>query len=263
MSTTVNFERHEKVALLKLSRPEAMNAIDPHMKRDLPAALELAARDPQISAVVLTGAGDRAFCTGSDLKAASASDDRSVRRTARSILYDYQPVIDLITRMDKPVIAAVNGAAVGIGMSMALSCDLMLMSSSAYLMAPFMNIGLIPDGGAAWFLVRKLGYARAFEALSAARKLSAAECLEWGLCNRVVDPAALRDDALNWAQELASRPPIAMALTKRVARQSLVSGLQDMISLEAELQAMCAATEDAREAMTAFAEKRKPEFTGR
>lgn len=263
MSSTLNIERHGKVMLIELARPEAMNAVDPQMKRELPAALAAAGRDYEVSAVVLAGAGSKAFCTGSDLKAGSGSDDPSIRRTARSLLYDYQPVLDLITRMDKPVIAAVNGAAAGIGMSMVLACDLVVMSRSSYLMSPFMNIGLVPDGGAAWFLIRKLGHARGFEAIVDTQKLGAEQCLEYGLVNRVVEPDQVRADALEWATQLAERAPTAMALSKRLARLAQTTGLAEYLTLEAEMQALCASTEDAREAIAAFAEKRKPTFKGR
>ena len=263
MGSTVNTERHGKVMLIELARPEAMNAVDPIMKRELPAALAEAGRDYEIGAVVLTAAGSRAFCTGSDLKAGSGSDDPSIRRTARSLLYDYQPVLDLITRMDKPVIAAVNGAAAGVGMSMVLASDLVVMSSGSYLMSPFMNIGLVPDGGAAWFLIRKLGHARGFEAIAEAQKLSAQQCLDYGLVNRVVEPEQVRANALEWATQLAARAPVAMALSKRLARLSQTTGLAEYLALEAEMQTLCAATQDAREAIAAFAEKRTPNFTGR
>ncbi|WP_428312958.1 enoyl-CoA hydratase/isomerase family protein [Hydrocarboniphaga sp.] len=258
---TVNSERHARVALIELNRPEAMNSIDPVMKLDLPAALEDAARDPEVGAVVLTGAG-KAFCTGSDLKAGGGGSDTGVRKVARSLLYDYQPVLDLIMRMDKPVIAAVNGPAAGMGMSLALACDLMVMSRSAYLLSPFINVGLVPDGGAAWFLTRRLGYGRAFEVLADAQKISAEQCLGWGLANRLAEPDELRASALQWAAQLAERAPVAMALTKRIARMSLSSGLSEMLGVEAELQAMCANTADSREAIAAFVEKRKPTFRG-
>lgn len=263
MGTTVNTERHGKVMLIELTRPEAMNAVDPVMKRELPAALAAAGRDYEIGAVVLTAAGSKAFCTGSDLKAGSGSDDPSIRRTARSLLYDYQPVLDLITRMDKPVIGAINGVAAGVGMSMALACDLVVMSNKAYMMSPFLNIGLVPDGGAAWFLIRKLGHARGFEAIVDSQKLSAAQCLDYGLINRAVEPEDVRANAMEWATQLADRAPIAMALSKRLSRLAQTTGLAEYLALEAEMQAMCSSTQDAREAVSAFIEKRTPTFTGR
>lgn len=262
MGSTVNVERHGKVMLVELARPEAMNAVDPVMKKELPAALNEAARDITIGAVVLAAAG-KAFCTGSDLKAGPGGNDDTLRRTARSLGYDYRPVFDLITGMDKPVIAAVNGAAAGVGMSFALCADLMLMSNNAFLMAPFLNVGLVPDGGAAWFLTRKLGHARAFEALVGGEKLGAEQCLAMGLANRVVEPDALRSEALAWAEQLAAKAPTAMALTKRLARLAPSATLGDFLSVEAEMQTMCASSQDAKEAIAAFIGKRTPTFTGR
>jgi 2-(1,2-epoxy-1,2-dihydrophenyl)acetyl-CoA isomerase len=165
--------------------------------------------------------------------------------------------------MDKPVIAAVNGASLGVGMSLALACDLLIMADTAYLKSPFVGIGLIPDGGAAWFLTRRIGYAKTFEVLTEGEKLTAPRCLELGLANRVVATDTLSQDAAAWAAQLAERAPLAMALTKRVARLSMSVGLSEALSLEAELQTLCASTEDAREAIAAFAEKRTPTFQGR
>lgn len=255
-ASTTHYQQHGRVARIELHRPDAMNAIDAAMKADLLGSLERAARDPDIGAVVLTGAG-KAFCTGTDLKAAAAVDG-DARRIARTLLYDYQPILDLIARMDKPVIAAINGAAAGMGLSMALACDLVVMSESAYLLSPFINIGLIPDGGAAWFLSQRLGYTRAFEVLSDGKKLPADQCLAWGLANRVVTEDDLDAHCLQWASQLASKAPLAMSLTKRVARLSQTAGLAEMLSVEADLQALCYASEDSREARDAFIEKRMP-----
>ena len=260
--SSLNLERADQVAIIELNRPEAMNAIDLDLRRSLNAALDEVARDPQINVVVLTGAG-KGFCTGSDLKRAAADTDNSVRRVARTMLHDFQPILETITRMEKPVIAAVNGPAVGIGMSLALACDLIMMSSSAYLLAPFTNLGIIPDGGAAWFLTRRLGYGRAMEVLMEAQKLSAEYCLASGIVNRVEAPESLRAAATTWAASLASRAPLAMALTKRVGRMSMNMSLSDALTLEAELQTFLFRTEDAQEAIAAFGDKRKPTFKGR
>jgi 2-(1,2-epoxy-1,2-dihydrophenyl)acetyl-CoA isomerase len=262
MSTDVVTSREGTVATVELNRPQAMNAVDNGMRKALLATFDELARAPDIHAVVLTGAG-KAFSSGADLKSAAANPDTSLRRTARTLLHDFQPLLECITRMDKPVIAAVNGAAVGVGMSLALACDLLIMADSAYLMSPFVGLGLIPDGGAAWFLTRRIGYGRAFEVLAEGQKLSAARCLELGVANRVAESGALRETALRWAANLAERAPIAMALTKRLARLSLSGGFSETLTLEAELQTFCASTEDAREAIAAFGEKRAPSFRGR
>jgi 2-(1,2-epoxy-1,2-dihydrophenyl)acetyl-CoA isomerase len=262
MAETLNIQRHGRVVSIELARPDAMNAVDVPMRRELMAAFDELARDPDVGAVVLCAAG-RAFCAGADLKSAAVNPDQSLRRTARTLLHDIQPLIECISRMDKPVIAAVNGAAMGVGMSMALACDFIVMADNAYLQSPFINIGLVPDGAAAWFLTRRIGYGRAMEVLVEAQKLSAERCQELGVSNRVVAPDLLRDEALTWAASLAERAPLAMALTKRVARMSMSMGLSEALTMEAELQTFCVSTEDCKEAITAFGEKRKPVFTGR
>jgi 2-(1,2-epoxy-1,2-dihydrophenyl)acetyl-CoA isomerase len=262
MSEKIKVSIEERVAVLELNRPDALNAIDMEMRRDLLSALDQAARDPQIGALVLTGAG-KAFCSGADLKNAAANPDSSLRRTARTLLHDFQPILETITRLDKPVIAAVNGAAVGVGMSLVLACDLVVMAKNAFLMAPFVNVGLIPDGGVAWFLSQRIGYSRAFEVLAEGQKLDAERCLGLGIANRAAEPTSLRSETLKWATSLAGRAPLAMALTKRVARLSTTVGLSEILTVEAELQTFLASTDDAREAIAAFGEKRTPSFHGR
>jgi 2-(1,2-epoxy-1,2-dihydrophenyl)acetyl-CoA isomerase len=262
MASDVVTSHEGRVAVVTLNRPEAMNAIDTGMRKNLLAAFDELARNADIRAVLLTGAG-KAFCSGADLKSAAANPDTSLRRTARTLLHDFQPLVECIARMDKPVIAAINGAAVGLGMSLALACDLIVMADNAYLMSPFVGIGLIPDGGAAWFLTRRIGYSRAFEALIEGEKLDAARCAALGIANRVVSGDALAESTCRWAADLAERAPIAVGLTKRVTRLSSSLGLSEALTVEAELQTLCASTEDSREAITAFVEKRNPIFRGR
>jgi len=251
-----------RVATITLSRPDAMNAVDNSMRRNLNAALDEVARSAEVRAVVLTGAG-KAFCSGADLKSAAANPDTSLRRTARTLMHDFQPIVECMSRMDKPIIGAINGAAVGVGMSLALACDLLIMAESAYLLSPFVGIGLIPDGGLAWFLTRRIGYNRTFEVLAESQKLNATRCVELGIANRAVAAEILVESATRWAGEMAQRAPLALALTKRAARLSMSTGLSDALTLEAELQTLCASTADSREAIAAFREKRSPTFQGR
>ncbi len=262
MTSVIRTKRHDRVMLIELHRPDALNAINLEARRALATALDTVARDPDVGAVVLAGAG-RSFCAGADLKSGAANPDPTPRRTARALVHDFQPLVECITRMDKPVIAAVHGGAVGFGMSLALACDLMVMASNAYLLSSFVNVGLVPDGGVAWLLSRRIGYGRTFEALAEAQKLDAQRCLDLGVANRVVEPEALRDTALEWAAQLAARAPIALAMTKRIIRLSETANLSDAMAMEAEMQTLCAATEDSREAIAAFAEKRPPKFQGR
>lgn len=257
----VRLERRARVAIVTLDRPSAMNALDTVMRRVLRTTLDDIARDPDIGAVVLTGAGN-GFCAGSDLRGAAASADDSVRRVARTMLHDIQPIIELITRMEKPVIAAINGPAVGVGMSIALACDVLVMASDAYLLAPFTNLGLIPDGGTTWLLTRQIGYARAMEVLMDCQKLDATRCQQLGIVNRVVEPAGTLEAAFEWATRLTARAPLALALTKRVGRLGLSMSLSETLTLEAEMQTFLARTDDSREAVAAFGGKRKPSFKG-
>jgi len=260
--SVVQTQRLGRVALIELNRPDALNALDKETRIALAADLEAVARDNDIGAVVLAGAG-RAFCAGADLKSGGPNAEAGLLHPARVLQYDFHPLLEFITKMDKPVIAAVNGAAVGVGMSMVLACDLVVMASDAYLQSSFINVGLIPDGGIAWLLQRRIGYGRTFEVLADAQKLDAQRCLDLGVANRMVAADLLRGSALEWAAKLADRAPVAVALTKRLTRLSQSASLSDSLAMEVEMQAMCAATEDAREAMTAFAAKRKPTFKGR
>ena len=262
MSSTVIVEHQGRVALVQLNRPDAANAINMEMRQALYAELNRIARDPDIGAIVLTATGKN-FCAGGDLKGAAASEDKSMRKTARTLLHDIQPLIECISRSEKPIIAAVNGAAAGFGMSLALSCDLLLMADNASLVCPFVNFGLMPDGGGAFFLTRRIGYARAMEVMLGSQKLSAARCVELGLANRQVAASDLIKQALDLASEFAAKPPLAVALTKRIARTAMSASLSDVMSIEAEFQTVLASSEDAREAISAFADKRSPEFRGR
>lgn len=260
--STVNVEQVGRVRVIELARPDALNAMDIAMRQRLVEAFDAAARDVDTHVVVLAAQG-RAFCSGADLKSAAANSDQSLRRTARTLLHDFQPLLECMARMDKPVIAAVNGPAVGVGMSLVLGCDLIVMAEDSYLLSPFVNIGLVPDGGAAWLLQRRIGYGRTLEVLLEAEKLGARKCFDLGICNRVAEADVLRDEVMTWANKLADKAPMATALTKRVARMSGSIGFSEALTLEAELQTFCASTEDSKEAVRAFAEKRKPVFTGR
>ena len=161
------------------------------------------------------------------------------------------------------MIAAIGGPAAGIGLSYALACDLVVMSESAYLLSPFASIGLIPDGGATWFLARTLGYHRAYQLCVEAERIGAARCQELGLANTVVEDGRAESEAVAWAASLAQRAPLALARTKQAMRKAMHLSLGETIAEEARLQNACVASEDAAEGVTAFREKRKPEFKGR
>ena len=261
MSEIVNVETMGHVALVELNRPSTMNAFDGQLRHMLAETLADLARDQTVNVLVLTGAG-KAFSSGSDLKSA-ATTERTPRSTALTLLHDFGPIVETISRMDKLVIAAVNGPAAGVGMSLALACDLMIIAKGAYLLSPFTAIGLVPDGGLLWFLIRRLGCMRALEVVLEGQRLSAERCVELGVANRMCEAENLRSEALAWAQAFAAKAPLAAAHTKRLARFAVTGALSDSMILEAELQNVCAGTEDAREAINAFLEKRSPSFKGR
>ncbi|MGF1543564.1 MAG: enoyl-CoA hydratase/isomerase family protein [Parvularculaceae bacterium] len=246
----------EAVARVTLNRPDALNAINEEMRRDLLDALCKASADTSVRVVIVTGAG-RGFSAGADVT------DLSGARNVEDVLNaEYGPILSVVQTCEKPVIAAINGPAAGIGMTLALTCDLRVMSADAYLMSAFSNIGLVPDGGLSWLLTQQIGYARAYEAAAEATKISAERSLELGLVNRVRAADALADDALAWASELAGRAPIALALTKRAFRTASQEGLRNAMAYEAMLQRRAIATEDRAEGVAALIQKRKPVFRG-
>jgi 2-(1,2-epoxy-1,2-dihydrophenyl)acetyl-CoA isomerase len=254
---THRVDREGAVATVTLDRPEALNAQTRASRLTLTRDLRVLSADATVRCVVLTGAG-RAFCAGQDLREPDAlSDvDAMIRET-------YIPIVEAIVGMPKPVIAAVNGAAVGAGLSLALACDVRYLADDAVLMLAFSNIGLVPDCGGSWLLPRTVGYARAFELAATGRRVPAAEALALGLVQRVLP----RDEVLPAAQELAgqlaARPTLALAWTKRLLRSAEQTSLADAMELEAQLQASAVETYDHAEGVAAFLEKREPRFEGR
>jgi 2-(1,2-epoxy-1,2-dihydrophenyl)acetyl-CoA isomerase len=244
------------VLTITLNRPEVLNAFNTAMHKALGGALK-EARDPAVRAVVLTGAG-RGFCVGQDLsefKEASGDIADRLRKT-------YHPNVLAIRRLEKPVIAAVNGAAAGAGLSFACACDIRIAADSASFVPAFINIGLVPDSGGSYFVVRLLGYARAFEWMTSGRKLPAAEALDWGLVSEVVEGDGLAARAAELAAELAAMPTRGIGMTKRLFDQAGTNTVEQQLELEAQLQAAATQTADFREGVDAFLEKREPKFTG-
>jgi len=248
--------RDGAVLTITLNRPEVLNAFNAAMHKALAAALKEAV-DPAVRAVILTGAG-RGFCVGQDLTEFRESPGDIGSRLREN----YHPNVLAIRRLEKPVIAAVNGAAAGAGLSIACVCDIRVAADSASFVPAFINIGLIPDSGGSYFVTRLLGYARAFEWMTSGRKLSAAEAHAWGLVSEVVDDADLAARTADLAAQLAAMPTRGVGMTKRLFDRAATSALEEQLELEAQLQTAATQTDDFKEGVAAFLEKREPRFTG-
>ena len=256
MGEIVRYERHDTVAVITLSRPDSMNAFNTELRAALQEAFDRARDDESVRVVVFTGEG-RCFSAGADLK---AGIDRDVTEILQ---VEYRPIQEAIATMPKPVIAAVPGSAAGIGMSMALQCDLLIMADNAFLLSPFTTISLVPDGGLNWLLVRQLGYRRAFQLSVESERISAQRCIELGLANKAVPADDLMDAALEWANALAERAPLSLAATKKAMRFAMDHDWAAAYDVEAQLQGQLLGTDDNREGISAFLEKRVPEFKGK
>ncbi|HEX6383691.1 MAG TPA: enoyl-CoA hydratase-related protein [Anaerolineae bacterium] len=257
---TILYNVGNHVAAITMNRPERRNALNETLNRELWRAFERARDDENVRTVVLAGAG-KGFCAGADLSAFQQMPTPD--QVYEAILEAYQPLMELITTIEKPVIAAVNGTAAGAGASLALACDLRVMAHDASLMMAFSNVGLVPDAGATWFLVRQIGYSRAYEFAIEGKKLSAEQCLEWGLTNRVVPADRLMEEAMEWAERLAQRPTLALGLTKHALNHAARSDLASAIEYEARLQKQTIPSHDHMEGVMAFLQKREPAFKGR
>ena len=253
----VEVSRDGAVQTITLNRPDVLNAFNAAMHRALADALR-EARSDEVRAVVVTGAG-RGFCVGQDLtEFREAPGDIGERLRG-----NYHPNILAIRSLEKPVIAAVNGAAAGAGLSLACACDIRIAADSATFVPAFINIGLVPDSGGTFFVRRLLGYARAFEWLASGRRLSAAEAHAWGLVSEVVEAGALEGRAAELAAELAAMPTRAVGMTKRLLDHAETATLDGQLEWEAQLQTAATQSEDFREGVAAVLEKRPPSFGGR
>jgi 2-(1,2-epoxy-1,2-dihydrophenyl)acetyl-CoA isomerase len=251
----VEVSRDGAVQTITLNRPDKLNAFTRAVHDGLREALEQA-RDPEVRAVVLTGAG-RGFCAGQDLTEFGQAGDITAMLRAT-----YHVNVLAIRSLEKPVLAAVNGVCAGAGLSLACACDLRIASEAAFFVPGFVGIGLIPDSGGTYFLQRLLGTPRAFDWMTSNRRLTAAEAHGWGLVSDVVGADSFATRVAERAAELAAAPTRAIALTKRLYDAAATSTLEEQLELEAGAQAEAAQTDDFREGVTAFVEKRAARFSG-
>jgi 2-(1,2-epoxy-1,2-dihydrophenyl)acetyl-CoA isomerase len=263
---TVTLRRDGAAVTIVLDRPDTLNAWNRQLGDDLRAALREAADDRAVRAVRLTGAG-RAFSSGADLREITAMEEE---RTAdghpdvRRLLDErYHPIIALVREMEKPVLAAVNGPAAGIGASLALASDLILAAESAYFLLAFINIGLVPDGGSSLLVPARVGFTRAAEMALLGERVPAPRALEWGLVNRVVPDAAFAAESDALLERLASGPTRAYAGAKRQLNAWVYARMAEQLRLEASIQQEMAASGDFSEGVAAFVERRKAVFEGR
>ena len=257
------YEVKDGVATLTLNRPERMNALGDTLREDFLDAITRTGADPDVRVMIVTGAG-KAFCAGGDVKAMNEAKETG---RERPLLDKIAPSRDrtLLAMRDapQPIIAAVNGAAAGAGMNLALGCDLRLASSAARFSQAFVKRGLHPDWGGTYFLPRAVGTATAAELIFTGDVIDAAEALRIGLVSRVLPPEELMPATLELARKIASGPPIAIRLAKRAIYRNAESDLRSALEFETFAQNACFDTEDAREGIRAFVDKRTPVFRGR
>jgi 2-(1,2-epoxy-1,2-dihydrophenyl)acetyl-CoA isomerase len=255
-------EADEGIATVRMNNPQRMNALSSVLTGELIEALEALAAEGSVRAIILTGEG-RAFCAGADLAAIQEPYLRGERPKLSPILRDgYNKLIPLLAETPKPVIAALNGAAAGAGISLALACDFRIASDAASFTMAFIKIGLIPDAGSTYLLPRTVGMAKALELALLSDRVDAAEAERIGLVNRVVPAASLMTEARSLAARLAQLPTAAIGLTKRAFNESARLGLAEAMDREADVQDQAGATHDHVEGVMAFIEKRPPRFEG-
>lgn len=256
------FTIEQGVATLTLNRPEQLNSFNAQMHKEVREALKQARQNPEVRCLLITGSG-RGFCAGQDLGDRNVAPGAAAPDLGESIEKNYNPLIRTLRDLPMPVICAVNGVAAGAGANIALACDITLAAKSASFIQAFCKIGLVPDSGGTWTLPRAVGMARAKALALLGDRLSAEQAEQWGMIWRCVDDAALQDEALKLARQLATQPTYGLALIKRALNASASNSFDAQLDLERDLQRLAGRSEDYREGVAAFMAKRTPEFKGR
>jgi 2-(1,2-epoxy-1,2-dihydrophenyl)acetyl-CoA isomerase len=257
----IEFEISKGVAILRLNRPDALNSFTAEMHGEVREALSGAAEDRAVRAVLLTGNG-RGFCAGQDLNDRAVAPGEAMPDLGDSVENYYNPLIRLLTTMEKPVICAVNGVAAGAGANIALACDIVIAARSASFIESFSRLGLIPDSGGTWILPRLVGMARARGLAMLGPKVSAEQAEAWGMIWQVVDDGELMATALGLAEQMATQPTRGFAFTKQALAASAANSLDAQLELEKELMRAAGRTHDYQEGVKAFLEKRQPNYRG-
>lgn len=259
MYETILYEVAEQVATITLNRPQVYNALSPTLIKEITEAVQAAEADENVRVVVLTAVGDKAFCSGADLKAGMAAG----MTLGQSLRAGYNPMILAIRNIPKPVVCKLNGLAAGAGCSLALAADVVISADDAYLCQIFVNIGLMPDAGSTFFLPRLIGMQRAFEMTSTGRKVYAPEAAQIGLVQQAVSREKLDETVNNIVEYYKTAPTKAIGKMKQVLNQSYYSNLEQMLELEAESQDQLGKTQDAAEGVMAFLQKRQANYKGK
>lgn len=258
-NNSVELKIENNVAWISLNRPDVFNSFNREMALSLQKTLDDCNENESVRAIVITGNG-KAFCAGQDLKEVT---DPELNPGFRKILEEhYNPIIQKIRTIEKPIIGAVNGVAAGAGANIALACDIVIASESASFIQAFSKIGLIPDSAGTFFLPRLIGFQKASALMMLGDKVSAEEALKIGMIYKILPNAFFADEVMEIAQHLAQMPTKALGLTKRLLNQSMTNNLEQQLVLESDLQIEASSSNDYKEGVTAFVEKRKPEFKG-
>lgn len=260
--SSIKLEIAEGIARITLDRPDVLNALDRATGEELLDAVERVGGDPEVRAVVLTGAG-RAFSAGGDLREIARAGADLSESFFEELLATLNRMVLSLCEMPKPVLAAVNGLATGLGFNLALAADIRVAARSAEFAQSFIRIGLVPDGGGTFLLPRIVGWAKATELILTARSIASEEALSLGLVNEVVDDSLFAASVDAWARRLAAAPTATVVRVKQLMAHSYTADLESQLRYERDMQIACGRSDDFREGVRAFAEKRQPRFTGR